>query len=83
MYERFMNSQVSVYVTPKSDNFLDYKGTLVEENENSIVLNNVVIELATTTASKKMAFVQGAYLLKSNVSTVVINKEFIMSCISL
>ena len=33
MYERFMNNQISVFVTPKSDNFMEYKGTLVEENE--------------------------------------------------
>ena len=80
MYERFMNNQVSVLVTPKSDNFLEYKGTLVEENENIIVLNNAVIEVGTTTAGKKMSFVQGAYLVKSDINTVAINKEFIISC---
>lgn len=83
MYERFMNNQISVFVTPKSDNFMEYKGTLVEENEKSIILNNAVIELAATSAAKSMSFVSGACLYKSNVDTTVINKDFIISCNSL
>ena len=81
MYERFMNNQVSVFVTPKTSTFMEYKGTLVDENEETIVLNNVVIEFAATAAAK--SFISGASLYKSNIDTVVINKEFIISCNSL
>lgn len=36
MYEKFINNKISVFVKIRSDNYLEYKGILVDENENSI-----------------------------------------------
>lgn len=70
MYIEFLNKNVSFLVAATGSNFvLKYCGTFVEENENSIILNNATIML-----------VPGNMKVDKNIDRIVIDKKFVISC---
>lgn len=79
MYEELINSEVLVIVATKSDQFLEYKGLIVSENDECIKLKNVSISFPTVKFQRNV-FGEGIASYKSNLDTVIVNKKFIISC---
>ena len=46
MYNEFLNNDVTVVVSPRTEQFLEYKGFLESENDETIILKNVSINMA-------------------------------------
>ncbi len=79
MFKDLIGKQVSVLVATKGDTILEYTGTLVSEESTHIVLENAEIYQMALAAAKSM-FGAGMTVIKSNISSININKHFIISC---
>ena len=72
MYKEMVNNNVVAIVATRGDTFLKYKGLFLEENVQSIILQNVDI---------CSAFNDNLHIEKNKkVSQVILNKEYIISC---
>lgn len=81
MYKSLIGENVAVIISTRSDNMLEYTGTLSSESDETIALSNANILYLMTN------FTRGAGLLgenmnkiKGDLEKVVINKEYIISC---
>ena len=79
MYKEMINSKVTVVVSSRGDNVLEYVGTLVSESEDSIMLTNVDISYMMLSYQKGL-FENGMSLYKQLLDKVIINKRYIISC---
>lgn len=79
MYKDFINQEVSVLVSTRAENFLEYTGELTEETEKTITLKNANIIFSTGKVNASM-FGANALTLKNDIDTTIINKEYILSC---
>ena len=79
MYKDFINEHVNVIVSSRSDNLLEYCGTLLKENEESVFLSNVSISYLMLNFQKGI-FGGSINRYKENVEEVIINKKYIISC---
>lgn len=77
--EKLLNKNVVVLVSTRTEQFLEYDGYLYEVNEDTITLKYASINLAMMSFQKNVfGNSMGNYL--SNLDTVIINKNYIMSC---
>lgn len=79
MYNEFLNNDVTVFVSPRTEQFLEYKGFLESENEDTITLRNASIKFAMVNFQKNM-FGGGISTMAENIERIIINKKYIMSC---
>lgn len=79
MYNDLINSNVTVVVSSKGDTILEYKGTLISENENNIALADASINYLMLNFQKGF-FGSNINQYKQNIEKIIINKEYIISC---
>ena len=79
MYKSLVGSKVTVVVSSRGDNLLEYIGTLASENEEAIELRDADISYLMLNFQKGI-FGNNMCKYKENVSSVVINKRYIISC---
>jgi len=79
MYNDLINEDVTIIVATKSQLLLEYNGRIVEEKENTIILNDVTINQVMLNFQKSV-FGSGISIYKQFISTVMINKDYIISC---
>lgn len=82
MYSEFKGEKISVVVSSRGENLLEYVGTLVQETEYSIILTNVDISYLMLSYQKGF-FGGNINKYKENLSKVIINKKYIISCDSI
>lgn len=78
MFKDYMNKQVNVLVASRGDVFLEYFGTVVEENGAILKLKNVNILYAAPQIQRNILGA-GMAQFKNNLNEVTINKEYIIS----
>ena len=79
MYKSLIGEQVTIVVSSRGDNLLEYVGTLHSENENSLELKNVDISYLMLNFQKGiLGDTINKY--KENLDSVIINKRYIISC---
>lgn len=79
MYKSMLGEQVTIVVSSRGDNLLEYVGTLHSENENSLELKNVDISYLMLNFQKGiLGDTINKY--KENLDSVIINKRYIISC---
>ncbi len=79
MYNEFLNNNVTVFVSPRTEHFLEYKGFLESENNDTITLKNASIKLALINFQRNV-FGGGMSTMAENIERIIINKKYIMSC---
>ena len=79
MYSNLMNKNVVLLVSTRTDNFLEYKGYLKEVTNETLVLENVSINYAMMDFQRNV-FGGGINSYKHDLSTVIINKNYVISC---
>lgn len=79
MYSSLIGEVVTVIVSSRGDNVLEYIGTLKNEDEQSIVLTNVDISYLMLNIQKGI-FGGNISKYKDNLEKVIINKRYIVSC---
>ena len=77
--KQLLNKDVVVLVSTRTEQFLEYDGYLYDVNEDTITLKDASISAAMLSFQKNMFGNSiGAY--KTNLETVIINKNYIISC---
>lgn len=80
MYKDLINERVTVLVATKGDVVLEYEGTLTEENDTEIVLNDASI--ATMLMSVQVSvFGKNMNKYREDIDKVIVNKKYIISCL--
>ena len=79
MYREMINSKVTVMVSSRGENVLEYVGILTKEDDESIVLTNVDISYLILNIQKGL-FGNTLNVYKQGVEKVIINKRYIISC---
>ena len=79
MYKYLIGQVVTIVVSSRGQNLLEYIGTLQSENEEAIVLSGVNISYLMANFQKGI-FGEGISKYKENLSTVILNKKYIISC---
>lgn len=79
MYSNLIGERVSVVVSSRSECLLEYEGKLSKEDNNNILLENVKIGYLLLNFQKNI-FGNSMTTYKENVSDVIINKSYIISC---
>jgi len=77
MFKDYINKEVNVLVASRGDVFLEYFGTVVEENEKTLKLKNVNILYAAPQIQRNLVGTSLAQF-KQNLDESVINKEYII-----
>ncbi len=79
MYKSLIGGKITVVVSSRGDNLLEYIGTLSNENEDIIELKNVDISYLMLNFQKGIL---GGNInnYKTNLDSVIINKRYIISC---
>ena len=79
MFKNLIGEKVTVMISSRGDNVLEYYGTLISENEESIELSNVGISIMMLNFQKGL-FGSNMNKYKEDVEKVIINKKYIISC---
>ena len=79
MFKNLIGEKVTVMISSRGDNVLEYCGTLISENEESIELSNVDISIMMLNFQKGL-FGSNMNKYKEDVEKVIINKKYIISC---
>ena len=79
MYKDFVGSRVTLVVSSRSENLLEYEGDFIEENDDTIVLANVNIYYLMLNFQKGL-FGGNIFKYKENLVKVILNKKYIISC---
>ena len=79
MFESFIGKRVSVIVSTRGDNVIEYTGVLSSEMENALEMTNVDISYLMLNYQRGF-FGNGISQYKTGVGKVVINKNYIISC---
>ena len=69
MYKSLVGEKVTVVVSSRGDNLLEYVGTLSSENEDAIELTNV-----------SFLGINNMRKYQENLEKVIINKRYVISC---
>ena len=80
MYKELINERVTVLVATRGDVVLEYEGTLVEENDTEIVLNDASIATMLMSVQVSM-FGKNMTKYRENIDKIIINKKYIISCL--
>ena len=78
MFKSFIGERVTVIISSRGDNLLEYYGVLKEENEDSIELTNVDISYLMLNFQKGI-FGNNINKYKVNLPNVILNKKYIIS----
>lgn len=79
MFKNLIGARVTVIVSSKGDTILEYVGTLISENDDTIELQNADISYLMLNFQKGI-FGGNINRYKQNLSKVIINKQYIVSC---
>ena len=79
MYKSLVGEKVTVVVSSRGDNLLEYIGTLSSESDDVIELTNVDISYLMLNFQKGI-FGGNINKYKQNLERVIINKRYIISC---
>ena len=79
MFKDLINKQVLVLVTSHTEMLLEYRGILVEDNEQTIKLKNTSINIAMLNFQKNF-FGSNIGNYKKNITEIIINKKYLISC---
>ncbi len=79
MYSNLVGKNVTVIVGSRAEYLLEYNGVLVTETDTTIELKNVTISYLLPQFQKGL-FGAGITKFKENVETIIINKQYIISC---
>ena len=79
MYKDFTGKKVTIVVSSRGDNLLEYVRTLQKENDNCILMSDVNISYLMLNFQKGF-FGNNINQYKENLSQVLINKKYIISC---
>ena len=80
MYKDLINEEVTILVATKGEMVLEYKGTLVSESDNELVLSDVTIATMLMNVQRSV-FGSNMNKYREDIDKVVVNKKFIISCI--
>ncbi len=80
MYKDLINERVTVLVATRGDVVLEYEGTLTEENDTEIVLNDASIATMLMSVQVSM-FGKNMTKYRENIDKIIINKKYIISCL--
>ena len=80
MYKDLINERVTVLVATRGDVVLEYEGTLTEENDTEIVLNDASIATMLMSVQVSM-FGKNMTKYREDIDKIVINKKYIISCL--
>ena len=78
MYKHLMNKSANVLVASRGDVILEYFGTIVEETDKTLKLENVNINYAALNYQKSLLG-SAITVFKTNLAESTINKEYIIS----
>ncbi len=79
MYKDLINERITIIVSSRGDNLLEYVGVLSNENDDTLELKNVDISYMMLNFQKGL-FGGNIYKYAENVDRVIINKHYIISC---
>ena len=79
MYKSLVGEKVTVVVSSRGDNLLEYVGILSSENEDAIELTNVDISYLMLNFQKGI-FGGNVNKYQENLEKVIINKKYVISC---
>lgn len=79
MYKQLIGEKVTVVVSSKGDQILEYIGTLTNEGENTLELSDVNISYLMLNIQKGF-FGGNVNKYKEDLEKVIINKRYIISC---
>ena len=79
MYDSLIGEKVTVVISSRADNLLEYIGILKNETDDSIELCNADISYLMLNFQKGI-FGSNMNRYKENVEKVIINKRYIISC---
>jgi hypothetical protein len=77
MFKDLINKQVLVIVSSQTEMLLEYRGILIDEDEQNIKLKNINIGMLNF---QKNFFGSNIGNYKKNISEVIINKRYMISC---
>ena len=81
MYKSLIGENVAVIISTRSDNMIEYTGTLSSENDQAIELSNANILYLMTNLTRGAGLLgENMNKIKGDLEKVVINKEYIISC---
>lgn len=82
MYKSFVGEKVTIVVSSRGDNLLEYVGTLSNENEDTIELTNVDISYLMLSIQREVfgGLANNMRKYQENLEKVIINKRYIISC---
>ncbi|MBR2713107.1 MAG: hypothetical protein IKE73_05320 [Bacilli bacterium] len=79
MYKDLAGEKVTIVVSSRGDNLLEYVGTLSSENGDLLELKNVNISYLMLSFQKGI-FGDNMYRYREGLDKVIINKRYIISC---
>lgn len=79
MYSDMIGDSVTILVATKGDTVQEYRGILKNEDEKNIMLENVSVGMMLMNLQRGI-FGGSASQYKTNVEKVIINKNYIISC---
>lgn len=82
MYKSLVGEKVTVVVSSRGDNLLEYVGTLSSENEDVIELTNVDISYLMLSIQREVfgGLANNMRKYQENLEKVIINKRYVISC---
>ena len=78
MFKDLIGKDVLVLVATRGEMVLEYTGVLISEGENTLKLENVSISTAILSFQRNMFGNINSY--KDNISEIIVNKEYVVSC---
>ncbi len=79
MYKDLVGERVTIIVSSRGDNLLEYVGVLSAENDDVLELKNVDISYMMLNFQKGL-FGGNIYKYAENVDKVIVNKRYVISC---
>ena len=79
MYKDLIGLNVTIIISSKTDNLLEYVGILEKEDENTLTLKNATIGYLMVNIQRGI-FGNGMTQYKTDVDEVIINKKYVISC---
>ena len=79
MFKDLVGEKVTLIISTRADNILEYTGTVLSETEESVLLSNVTISFMMLNFQKGI-FGNNMNIYKDDIDKVVLNKRYIISC---
>ena len=79
MFKDLVGEKVTLIISTRADNILEYTGIVLSETEESVLLSNVTISFMMLNFQKGI-FGNNMNIYKENIDKVVLNKRYIISC---